>query len=440
MITRKRIANLTFNYDNGNITATIVTAGQRFEPNHLNGMILKLKSSAHPDYWNFRIESNTADTLYLKNLENTNEWSDTSLTDGQYEIIYHTLTTKSSNIYMFGGKLKTNEVSKELRIYNTTNNTWSNGVSGLDRRYGHCACNLIDNLYIHGGRDNSGNFLQDIDCYNISGNSWSHIHAGTSDTKRAFHTINVHGHDLWIFGGIDSSMHILNSVVICENVDTAPVWTTRTPCNRHRTFHSSIKDTVQPGGYYLYMMGGEDNYGNLHTVIDIYNALTDIWLDPIPCPFKLKNHKSILLNHQIFTFGGLNERNEINTNIYTYNMDTKIWYTNGEDYCGNLVTDLPIKWCNPRAFFDCAKIEYPAGKIYFYGGEDKDNNYLKSLDLFVYGLPYHTAAFTGSKILSMYGKVKADSFGIEESINDNFTDQKGKLNQLEVYEIESKDS
>eukprot|EP01133_Synstelium_polycarpum_P004287 gene4287-5006_t len=179
-------------------------------------------------------------------------------------------------------------------------------------------------LLIFGGY-NGVDFYDDVMLYDINSNTWqTKMTSGTPPCARYAHTatlVNNQTH-IYVFGGSDDKMLCVNDLY-CLDIKTwswsiIPVSGTRPP---HRTFH-----TTNLVGRKLYVFGGRESmqcYNDLH----VFNLDSGVWTTGITVPAirqPLANHATAFIDKYLYIFGGI-DGNKLNDSLWQLNIESMQW-------------------------------------------------------------------------------------------------------------------
>lgn len=107
-------------------------------------------------------------------------------------------------------------------------------------------------------------------------------------------------------------------------------------------------------GSKVYLVGGTDNYYNVHATVQIYNPLADSWSFGAPMPTPRSRMAVVAAtNGKIYTFGGQPSFTDIINTVEAYDPVSNGWATR---------SSTPVR---ASGFAGAAA---PNGKIYLFGG------------------------------------------------------------------------
>ncbi|KAL0268165.1 UNVERIFIED_CONTAM: hypothetical protein PYX00_010215 [Menopon gallinae] len=228
----------------------------------------------------------------------------------------HTAVAHGTKIYIWGGKNETLACNR-LYCFDTVLQKWScPHVEGPipSARDGHTACIIDNKMYILGGfADDFARYADGLYALDLITMTWSHIDAeGEAPSYRDFHSAAAVNGKMYVFGGrggvngpfytqretYNNDMYIFDPKTQFWSKKSSP----NAPIGRRSL-------GMVPHGNGLYIFGGyngvEKNYYN---DVYYYDTTTDEWSAEIQTygakPCKRRRHCTVIVNNQIYIFGG----------------------------------------------------------------------------------------------------------------------------------------
>ncbi|CAD8073051.1 unnamed protein product [Paramecium primaurelia] len=245
----------------------------------------------------------------------------------------HTATTFKHYMIIFGGKEGEGrkKFCNDIHILDLKRLNWTSQikVSGQipDVRMGHSAQNYYDKIIYYGGW-NGYTVLDDIimmtpsEQMNVVCIDWQYVKSENTPPKRQFHTANICGDVMYIFGGGDGKMWLSDlykfDLVKCywAQVDT----TGQKPQGRLQ--HSSVIYDHK-----IYVFGGEPDRS--HQLNDLYqlDIGNNVWTRLQPkgsTPSPRVSASAVMMNNKIYLFGGYDGQQWRN-DVFMYNIIENQW-------------------------------------------------------------------------------------------------------------------
>lgn len=223
-----------------------------------------------------------------------------------------TCTAVGKKLVIFGGG-DGPAYYNDVYVLDTVNFRWSKprilGDKAPSRRRAHTACLYKNGIYVFGGGDGvrALNDIWRLDVSDINKMSWKLISdpsGGSRDTgpvpkARGYHTANMVGNKLIIYGGSDGG-ECFNDVWV-YNVDTHVWKAVNIPITYRRLSHTS---TIV--GSYLFVIGGHDGNEYSNDVL-LLNLVTMSWdrrkVYGLP-PSGRGYHTTVLHDSRLLVIGG----------------------------------------------------------------------------------------------------------------------------------------
>lgn len=159
------------------------------------------------------------------------------------------------------------------------------------------------NIFIWGGTPDGGmSSLVDGYIYNLINNTWKRISSTGAPSIRQRHTLTSIGESVVIWGG-DPGGHSLNSGAIYNMLDNT--WTSISEASLERTKHSATWT-----GSKIFIFGGQSGIAlgdtNSYSNGELYDPISDTWevVSIVNEPTERANHHAILLENNVFIYGG----------------------------------------------------------------------------------------------------------------------------------------
>lgn len=236
----------------------------------------------------------------------------------------------NNRIYVFSGLLNSNmNASQKLSVY-TTDGTVEKTVDNLSYARGGAGFTRInDKVYIVGGYDKAGVLTDSILECDISG-PVAGLNLNTCSLKTntgkflaypgatAYDIDGDSQDELIIVGGLEgidpANLEFSDNIYVYDVQD-----------NSFTHLDTDIKLAHKRKGFGLvklfnkvYIMGGEDAYGNTTSVIEMLDLQTKKIKEINPMPFKLKYMGISNSTNKIYIFGGMDNDNKPTNGIYEY--------------------------------------------------------------------------------------------------------------------------
>ncbi len=221
----------------------------------------------------------------------------------------HSTTNINNKFYVVGGW----GADDSLKIYDPVTNSWSQGASLNNGRYFHTSSLINGKLYVVGGSGAEGS----LEIYDPETDSWSE--GAPLALGRMFHTSSVIDGKLYIVAGRAGSAYV-DSVEVYDPASGS--WEEATPLTTGRYAHTN---TVLNGK--LYVVGGSVA-GGYTTSVEIYDSVNDSWSDGAPLNIERTSHTINEVEGKLYAVAGSNRNGQINT-VDIYDPQNNSW-TMGE--------------------------------------------------------------------------------------------------------------
>ena len=196
--------------------------------------------------------------------------------------------TYGDSIY-WGGVNDISQIINTLDIYNISNDSWTEGLTGGRKRKDHRGFIYKDKLFFHGGQDDSGLTTNSMDIYKPDSEVWAKgIRGGR---KRKNHAMVEANGRIYSWGGQDELGNALNSLDVynLESVAERCFWS---------VMDEQITMPFQLMGKCIYGMDLAPNFINN---VDVYDLENRTWLDNIDTPTLLDPKSGAKLLHHVGT-------------------------------------------------------------------------------------------------------------------------------------------
>ncbi|KAJ3444786.1 leucine-zipper-like transcriptional regulator [Anaeramoeba flamelloides] len=241
---------------------------------------------------------------------------------------YNSLVVYKTSLYLFGGFGENG--SGLTNLWCLKNHVW--GIlktSGKtpSPRYKHRACVASDRMWIFGGCQMGNKQLGDFYLYEFSTNKWKRIKSkGTMPCARFSHTLTTYDENrIILHGGVGPKKIPLNDLwiyTISENrwVEYLPEQEQPQPIPRH--LHTTVVMNKE-----LFVFGGTNGKTRLNTLSKCeFLENTVHWSNLAPygnVPTSRRDHSAVAYQNKMFIFGGY--RNESLNELWMYEYYTNSW-------------------------------------------------------------------------------------------------------------------
>ncbi|HFE38878.1 MAG TPA: hypothetical protein ENK06_10755, partial [Gammaproteobacteria bacterium] len=253
--------------------------------------------------------------------------------------------------------------------YSTTRGTWTTAQSTLDTRDAFASTLADDTLYVIAGATRSGEASDDVRTYRIQTHSWGKTSplsvpriAATAVTHHQ-ETSNV----IYVMGGFSGSAVLRDVEAYNPGEGNSAKWVAKSPLRIPRSRAASVivdSKIYVFGGIGSRSVAGKEILAN--TTFEIYNTETDLWEVLGNMPNRRSSATTVSINDKIYLIGGL-VNGETSNAVDIYTPSTNSWETNASTLI------------SPRK--QAASIVFN-GRIYLFGGTDKNNLALKSIETY----------------------------------------------------------
>jgi|GEM_PF-1885425 len=141
----------------------------------------------------------------------------------------------------------------------------------------------------------------------------------------------------------------------------AQSWTARNPMPTARWGVAS----AQADGL-IYVMGGQDDNGQVLDVVERYDPATDTWTTVAPLGDEVFNAASVFFEGKIYVLGGRDKQNRVKDDVQVYDPDTNTWASSA---------GLEEKR-------EGATVVIIDGTMHVAGGSDEEDNFLDDVESF----------------------------------------------------------
>ena len=190
------------------------------------------------------------------------------------------------------------QVRNTVEIYNIENNTWAQGASLPRNACGMAICidDVNEKIYVLGGKASiQGDITGEMNVYDIKTNTWTTIIPGMP-----YASVNpcceFYDGRIYIFGGDKSSAANFRYTIATNQWD----YVEPTPVKRTRTCSVIVDNNI-------YIFGGVNEYSFADGSIEVYNIITNTWTT---LPLGISNHingSCEYYNGNIYIFGGISD-------------------------------------------------------------------------------------------------------------------------------------
>jgi hypothetical protein len=265
-------------------------------------------------------------------------------------------------------------------------------------RYGHSMAVVGTKLFVFGGDDSEGTLRNDVWSYETATNTWALAKAddnagsGVVDVnypkRRAYHSMEVVGTKLFVFGGGDSEGTLRNDVWSFET--TTNTWAL---AKADDNAGSGVVDLNYPKrrashsmavvGTKLFVFGGSDS--GLVTRNDVWSfeTTTNTWalakaddnagsgVVDVNYPKKRIGHSMEVVGTKLFVFGGRNSGLVTRNDVWSFETTTNTWaLAKADDNAGSGVVD--VNYPKRRYIHSMAVV---GTKLFVFGGLDSASAY-----------------------------------------------------------------
>ena len=217
----------------------------------------------------------------------------------------HTTTNINNKFYVVGGW----GADDSLGIYDPVTDSWSQGASLNNGRYFHTSSLINGKLYVVGGSGAQAS----LEIYDPETDSWSE--GASLALGRMFHTSSVIDGKLYIVAGRAGSAYV-DSIEVYDPENGS--WEQAAPLTTGRYAHTN---TVFNGK--LYVVGGSIS-GGYTTSVEIYDSLNDSWSDGAPLSIERTSHTINEVEGKLYAIAGSNRNGQINT-VDVYDPQDNSW-------------------------------------------------------------------------------------------------------------------
>eukprot|EP00727_Mastigamoeba_balamuthi_P002075 m51a1_g11865 hypothetical protein (554) ;mRNA; r:520819-523013 len=211
----------------------------------------------------------------------------------------------------------------------------ANVENAIDRRYAHSSTQIGDTVYVFGGGGGAvsiylktllalptdpGNYAQGV--------KWTEpcrVNGGTGPTERAAHGAAAVDKCLYVTGG-DAGHGLYHNDVHCFDTETRS-WrrvetTGQAPTPRGWFNLCSVNKRL----YMLFGTNGEEMYNDVF----VFDTETRVWrraavAKDAPQPAPRHSPSSCALGHLIYCFGGVSERNKVQSDLWVFDTTREEW-------------------------------------------------------------------------------------------------------------------
>jgi len=250
-----------------------------------------------------------------------------------------TCTAVGKKLVIFGGG-DGPAYYNDVYVLDTANFRWSKprmiGDRFPSKRRAHTACFYKNGIYVFGGGDGvrALNDIWRLDVSDVNKMSWRCISSGSSDKSpgsggkevarpkaRGYHTANMVGSKLIVFGGSDGG-ECFNDVWVYD-VDTHVWKAVNIPVTHRRLSH-----TATIVGSYLFVVGGHDGNEYSNQVL-LLNLVTMQWdsrkIYGLP-PSGRGYHGTVLYDSRLFVIGGF-DGSEVFGDVWLLELAVHAYYS-----------------------------------------------------------------------------------------------------------------
>lgn len=221
---------------------------------------------------------------------------------------FHAAAYHGGRIYEIGGDLYNGGsplATGSTRIYDLGAGSWSSGPSMPDPAYGVDAVVLGDLIYVIGGSNciddphdgcDSGSIFQTVRIFDTISETWSTDSADPLPVALAYLTAVSYGGEIYVFGGLDSTAHSVNTVRIYNpGAATGSRWSTGSPMSLARAQAAGVVLNSK-----IYVAGGWDHGSTVLDALDIYDPSTDSWASGPNMPVAFSSPAGTALDGRFF--------------------------------------------------------------------------------------------------------------------------------------------
>ncbi|KAJ1327791.1 Rab9 effector protein [Microdochium nivale] len=243
----------------------------------------------------------------------------------------HTSTLVGSNVFVFGG-CDSRTCFNELYVLDADSFHWSRPhvVGDTPSPLRAMTCTAVGRkLVVFGGGDGPAyyNDVYVLDTINFRWHKPSFPPDAKIPSPRRAHTACLYRNGIYVFGGGDG-VRALNDVWRLDVSDPQKMsWKLISP---HTS--NSAENRPKPRGYHtanmvgskLIIFGGSDG-GECFNDVWVYDVDTQIWkMAPIPVAFRRLSHTSTIVGSYLFIVGG-HDGNEYSNDVLLLNLVTMTW-------------------------------------------------------------------------------------------------------------------
>lgn len=249
--------------------------------------------------------------------------SNNDMPTGRWELATCSVDGK---IYAIGGAGPVHEALATVEEYDPQTGTWKKKSDMPTPRQGLSA-NVVDGkIYAIGGATSpssaygaSVTTFSTVEIYDPATDTWTS--GADMPTARGFHSANVVGGKIYVFGGSQDWSPNYKHVLVVEVYDPAhDSWTqlSEMPTARGAGFSSVVNGKI-------YLFGG---YGGPQRV-DEYNPRDDSWIQKTDMPTARHAHSSSVMNGRVFLVGGYDPFSGYTglTKVDVYDPRRDVWMT-----------------------------------------------------------------------------------------------------------------
>ena len=262
----------------------------------------------------------------------------------------------SNSVYVFGGVSAEGNFSSELHQLNLTTNSWSVvTVSGSlpSGRSGHVFHIIGDVLLLAAGWESQNEYLHDVWIFNISSSKWMKSQSVSDLGERSCSA--VHKDRIWVFGGKLDEGNATSRLVTVSSMGVVELVHKNFIVPSPRSDHSA---TVH--GSDMIIFGGTDSSSCDSIFSDTwsYDLNSLIWKELI---FEIRppprfGHSAVLIPDGLLIFGGKSLRNYL-SDIWVYDFTYDNW------------SEMTCEGSAPSARSHSGMVYLESYSIFLYGGE-----------------------------------------------------------------------
>ena len=258
----------------------------------------------------------------------TADWS-ASTNDSSGDIrAWPSAAVYNNKMYVFGGNdFGPGNYYDTMRIYDFNTSTWSDGTADTTggERSDHTAVVYNNRMYVYAGSYDGGTY-NTMRIYDFATETWTGNGYGDDDvdTARWGHSAVVYNGKMYVYGGIDGSSTLLNTLRIYDF--STKTWSAGAT-DVARMTHSAV---VYNGKMYIF--GGDTGSGAVATM-RVYDIASNTWSDGTTDGTNTRNdHKAVVYNNMMYVFGGYNDIDDLAT-MRSYDFASSAWsaVTGGDD-------------------------------------------------------------------------------------------------------------